>query len=92
MHILSYITDAHVFHQARDDKEPVKNVLEDIQDAEKRNLTVKTIPGPVETAVDGVSIANTGMTQLDTISSVYLQPLSTFAKVVTGIGKVCPFD
>ena len=86
------ITDAYTFHQPKDGPKLIKNVLEDIQDAEKKNLTVNIIPGPAKTAVDGVDIANTGMSQLDTISSVYLQPLTTFAKVVTGIGKVCPFN
>ena len=89
--MIIYITDAYTFHQPKDDGEPIKNVLENIQHAEKKNLTVKTIPGLAEAAIGAVDIANTGMSQLDTFS-VYLQPLSTFSKVINGIGKVCTFN
>ena len=91
-YFIIYITDAYTFHQPKDDGEPIKNVLEDIQDAEKKNLTVKTIPGPAETAVGAIDVTDTAISQLNTFSGVYLQPLSTFGKIVTGIGKVCPFN
>ena len=89
---MTYHIDTYTFHQPKDDREPIKNALEDIQVAEKKNLIIKTTPGLVQTVVNVVDIANTGMTELYTISNVYLQPLSTFAKVVTGIRKVCPFN
>ena len=72
VHSITYSTDAYAFHQPKVDKEFITSVLEDIQDAEKKNLVVKT--------------------KLETISNVYLQPLSTFAGAVAGIGKVCPFN
>ena len=51
--------------------------------------TVKSIPGPVETAVNTVAPANTTMAQLDTFTTTYLQPLKAFNTVVTGIANVC---
>ena len=82
----------YAFQQLTDDGKPVKSVFKDIQDAEKNISNVKPIPGPAKTAVDAVDVANTKMTKLDTINSVYLQPLSTFSKVVNGIANVCSFN
>ena len=79
----------YAFHQLTDDGKPIGTVFKDIRNAEKNILNVKSIPDPAKTAVDVVNIANTTMTQLDIISSVYLQPLSTFNKIVNGIANIC---
>ena len=92
MHTLPHILPLpYAFHQLTDDgkRKPVGTVFKDIQGAEKNISNVKTIPGLAKTAVDAVDVANTTMTQLDTINSVYLQPLSVFNKVVDGIANVC---
>ena len=88
--VLLYILPVlYAFHQLTDDGKPIGIVFKDIRNAEKNISNVKSIPGPAKTTVDVVNIANTTMTQLDIISSVYLQPLSTFNKVVNGIANVC---
>ena len=58
-----------------------------IQDAEKI-FNVKCISGSLETTVNAIRSANTAITQLDTIGSTYLQPLSIFNAVVTDIVDV----
>ena len=64
-----------------------------IRKAEEEISTVKSIPGPVETAVNAVAPANTAMAQLDTFTTTYLQPLRAFNTVITGIANVClPID
>ena len=68
-----------------------EDIVVDIQDAEDNAPNVKPILGPVETAVNTIGYANTAMIQLDTITSTYLQPLSNFNAVATGIGNVCTF-
>ena len=83
---------SYVFHQLTDDRKPVRTVFKDIQDTEKNISNAKSISCSAKTAVDAVDIADTTMTQLDTISSVYLQPLSMFNKVVNGIVSVCSFN
>ena len=88
--VLLYILPMpYAFHQLTDDGKPIGTVFKDIRNAEKNISNVKSIPDPAKTAVDVVNIANTTTTQLDIISSVYLQPLSTFNKVVNGIANVC---
>ena len=88
--VLLYILPMpYAFHQLTDDGKPIGTVFKDIQNAEKNISNVKSIPGPAKTAVDAVNIANTTMTQSDIISSVYLQPLSTFNKVVNSIANIC---
>ena len=67
---------------------PTQDVVVDIQDAEDNVLNVKPVPDPVETIVNTVGYANTTMNQLDTITSTYLQPLSNFNTIATGIGNV----
>ena len=90
MHTLPHILPIpYAFHQLTDDGKPVGTVFKDIQGAEKNISNVKTIPGLAKTAVDAVDVANTMMTQLDTINSVYLQPLSAFNKVVDSIANIC---
>ena len=69
---------------------PTEDIVMDIQDAEHSVSNVEPIPGPVETIVNTIGYANTAMNRLDTIASTYLQPLSNFNAVVTGIGNVCP--
>ena len=83
---------SYVFHQLTDDRKPVGTVFKDIQNTEKNISNAKFIPCSAETAVDAVDIADTTMTQLDPINSVYLQPLSTFNKVVNGTASICSFN
>ena len=71
---------------------PSQDIVMDIQDAEDNASNVKAIPGPVETIVNTIGYANTAMSQLDTITSTYLQPLNNFNAVVTGIGNVRPSE
>ena len=81
----AYTTDTHGFCQV-----PTQAIVKDIQDAEKKISNVKSVPGPVETTVNAVGSANAAMSQLDTINSTYLQPLSVFNAIVTGIANVRP--
>ena len=67
-----------------------EDIVMDIQDAEDNVSNVKHIPGPAETIVNTIGYANTAVVQLDTITSTYLQPLSNFNAVVTGIANVRP--
>ena len=60
-----------------------------IRKAEEDISTVKSIPGPMETAVNAIAPANTAMAKLDTFAATYLQPLRAFNSVVTGIANVC---
>ena len=69
---------------------PTQDIVMDIQNAEYDVSNVEPIPGPVETIVNTIGCANTAMNRLDTIASTYLQPLSNFNAVVTGIGNVRP--
>ena len=69
---------------------PTQAIAVDIQDAEDNVSNVKLIPGPVDTVMNKIGYANIAMDQLDTITSTYLQPLSNFNAVVTGIGNVRP--
>ena len=71
---------------------PTQDIVMDIKNAEYNvsNVEPIPIPGPVETIVNTIDYANTAMNRLDTISSTYLQPLSNFNAVVTGIGNVRP--
>ena len=71
---------------------PTQAIAVDIQDAVDNVSNVKLIPGPVDIVVDKIGYANTAMDQLDTITSTYLQLLSNFNAVVTGIGNVRPSD
>ena len=61
-----------------------------IQEAENKISKVESIYGPVDTTINTIGYANTALTQLDTFSSTYLQPLSTFNKAVMGIANVRP--
>ena len=79
--------DAYRFHQL-----PVQAIGNDIQEAVNKISNVEPISGPVETTVNSIEVANIAMTQLDTINSTYLQPLSTFNAVVIGIANVCLFN
>ena len=81
--LAEYSTDAHGFCQV-----PTQAIVKDIQDGKKNIL--KSVPGPVASAVNVVESANTAMSQLDNINSTYLQPLSAFNAVVTGIANVRP--
>ena len=60
-----------------------------IQDAEKRVSTIKPISKATETTTNAISFAGDAASQLDTISSTFLEPLSTFNTVVYSIAKVC---
>ncbi|KAL4062345.1 hypothetical protein J3A83DRAFT_1866001 [Scleroderma citrinum] len=73
------------------DDQPTQTVFDDIQGTETKVLTVKSIPGPVETAVNAIGFANNAMTQLDTINTTFLQPLTIFNTVVSGIANVHPY-
>ena len=81
--LAAYSTDAHRFCQV-----PTQAIVKDIQDAEENISGVKSVPGPVVSTVNAVGSANAAMSQLDTINSTYLQPLSAFNAVVTGIADV----
>ena len=66
-----------------------------IRQVPARNIVIvsthfKPLPGPVEATANTIGYANTAMNQLDTAISTYLQPLSKFNAVITGIGKVRP--
>ena len=76
--------DDYGFYQMQENDQRVK----DIRDAEKIS-TFKSIPGPVETAINATAPADTAMAQLDSINAIYLQPLSAFTAAVTGIANVC---
>ena len=60
-----------------------------IQDAEKHVSTVQPISTATETTTNVISFAGDAVSQLDTISSTFLEPLSTFNTVVYSIAKVC---
>ena len=81
--LAAYSTDAHRFCQV-----PTQAIVKDIQDAEENISSVKSVPGPVVSTANAVGSANAAMSQLDTINSTYLQPLSAFNAVVTGIANV----
>ena len=49
---------------------------------------INPISGRAETAVHAIGTTNTAIVHLDTISSMYLQPLHAFNAVVTGIANV----
>ena len=66
----------------------IQAVCKDIQEAENMIFKVESISGPVDTTVNAIGYANTALAQLDTFNSTYLQPLSTFNKVVMGIANV----
>ena len=84
-HAAAFNADSYRFHQVPENVQPVKV----IRDAEEKISTLKSIPGPMETAVNAIAPANTAMAQLDTFNATYLQPLSAFNAVVTGIANVC---
>ena len=84
-HAAAYSSDSYGFHQVPENVQPAKV----IRDAEEKISTIKSISGPMETAVNAIMPANTAMAQLDTFNATYLQPLSAFNAVVTGIANVC---
>ena len=43
----------------------------------------------METTIDTINLVDTAMSHLDTIDSVYLQPLRIFGTVVNSIANVC---
>ena len=67
---------------------PTQAIVKHIQDAERNISNVRSIPDLVETTVNAVGSVNTAMSQLDTVNSTYLQPLSSFNAVVNGIANV----
>ena len=69
---------------------PIQVFSKDIQEAENKISKVESIYGPVDTTINTIGYANTALTQLDTTSRTYLQPLSTFNKAVMGIANVRP--
>jgi len=83
-HAVAYDTDSYGFHQMPENVVQTETIFKSIQDAEDKMY----IPGLMETA-HAVAPANTAMAQLDTFSATYLQPLSAFNAVVTGIANVC---
>jgi len=63
---------------------------EDVDAVVPHPSTVGTGPCNASGGKDNaIEPANTAMAQLDTINATYLQPLSTFNAVVTGIANVC---
>ena len=81
--VTAYSVNVHGFRQI-----PTQDIVKDIQDAEKNISNVGSISGRAETAVIAIGSANTAMGQIDFIDSTYLQPLSVFNAVVTGIANV----
>ncbi|KAL4065981.1 hypothetical protein J3A83DRAFT_4375256 [Scleroderma citrinum] len=63
----------------------------DVHDADKRMLSIKSIPGPVKYTVKVAGLADTAMMHLNTINATFLQPPTTFNKVVHGIVNVYPY-
>ncbi|KAL4078980.1 WD40-repeat-containing domain protein [Scleroderma yunnanense] len=66
-------------------------VAGEVQKAENKISTVKSIPGMTETVTNAISVANTAMIGLGTIDKIYLQPLSTFNTFVNGIANIHPY-
>ena len=83
--IATPITHPHGFRQLS-----TQVIVKDIQVAEQSISHVKSISGPAESTVIAIGSANTAVGQIDSISSTYLQPLSIFNAVVTGIANVRP--
>ncbi|KAL4078818.1 hypothetical protein V8B97DRAFT_2067943 [Scleroderma yunnanense] len=71
--------------------QPSHNALGDIQDADEKLLTIKSIPATAETTVKAIGLADTAMIQLDTINTTYLRPLSIFNTVASGIANIHPY-
>ena len=67
---------------------PSQDIANDIKGAEQNMSNVKSIYSPAEITANAIISANTAMGQFDTITSTYLQPLSTFNAVVTGVADV----
>ncbi|KAL4065903.1 hypothetical protein V8B97DRAFT_2002943 [Scleroderma yunnanense] len=78
-------------HEVSDNAQPVQTTVKDIEDAEKKILTIETIPGPVGSAVNATGFADTAMTKLNTINTMYLQPINAFNVVVSGIANIHPY-
>ena len=78
-----YTTNTHGFRQLS-----IQVIVKDIHDAEQNISNIKPISGTAEITANAIGSANTAMGQLDSINSTYLQPLSTFNAVVTGIANV----
>ena len=81
--IAVYNINTHRFRQLS-----TQVIVKDIQNAEQSISHVKPISGTAEITANAIGSANTAMGQLDSINSTYLQPLSTFNAVVTGIANV----
>ena len=81
--IATHITHVHGFRQLS-----TQVIVKDIQDAEQNISNIEPISGTAESTVIAIGSANTAMVQIDSISSTYLQPLSIFNAVVTGIANV----
>ena len=81
--IAVYTTNTHRFRQLS-----TQVIVKNIQDAERNMSNVKPISGTAEITANAIGSANTAMGQLDSINSTYLQPLSIFNTVVTGIANV----
>ncbi|KAL4079776.1 hypothetical protein J3A83DRAFT_4398682, partial [Scleroderma citrinum] len=56
----------------------IQTGVNDMYDAEKKTLTIESIPRPAEYAVTAAGLADTAMTHLNTINATSLQPLTTF--------------
>ncbi|KAL4061854.1 hypothetical protein V8B97DRAFT_586408 [Scleroderma yunnanense] len=69
----------------------IQTGVNDMYDAEKKTLTIESIPRPAEYAVTAAGLADTAMTHLNTINATSLQPLTTFNKLVHGIANVHPY-
>ena len=81
--VAAYSADTRGFNQV-----PIQAISKDIEDVEESVSNVKSIPVPVEHTVNAIGSANIAIGQLDAINSTYLQPLSIFNAVVTGIANV----
>jgi len=89
-HNTAPIASAYRFRQISGDNQPIHAISNNVHDAEKKILTVDSIPVPSNIVVNTIGLANTAMTKLDIIDTTYLQPLSAFNTVVNGIAHVSP--
>ena len=74
------------FYQASGNDDSIQA---DIRDAKKIS-TIKPISGPMETTIHAINLADTVISQFDTVAPTYLRPFSIFNTVVKNIANDCP--
>ena len=68
--------------------QPARSVHDNIDAAQKELDTAALVPSLAQHAVGLVGGINTAISQIDTISSTYLEPLKIFNTVVSAISNV----